>query len=232
MSEIRIGATVSGGRGSIGHLHQVVLDVTTNRITHLVVAPGLVHDHRAVPATALVGASYDQLRLDLEDLDDLPTVDLRRRDLVVRPGEQPGLDGGPGDGDVPRIVLGAELPVLDADGEQVGHVDEWFSDGADPALLTHAVVERSGGIRLDHWIVVPVGHFHVGPEPVLHLALTGVDLDALAHHPALPGTHLSSQDHVDLDLSAWTPRDPDEITFGEKGPPGSSRLGDEATPDA
>ena len=224
MSEIRIGAAVSGGSGSLGHLHQVVLDATTNRMTHLVVSPGLGHDHRAVPATELVGASSDEVRLDLDDLGDLPTVDLRRRDLVIRPGEHPELAAGPGGADVWRVVMGAEPPVLDADGEAIGHVDEWFSDGADPALLTHAVVERSGGIKLDHWVVVPAGHFRVGPEPVLHLSLTGVDLDALAHHPALPGTHLSSEDHVDLDLAAWTPADPDEVAFGEKGPPGSRGL--------
>lgn len=218
MSELRVGSTVTGPVHSLGHLHQVIIDPGVIRVAHVVVVSGLGHEHRAAPSSAIVSATYDELRLDLAGLDDLPSVDFGRHEAVIGPDAHPELRAA-ADGDQSLVVAGSGFPVVDARGETVGHVDEWWSDESDPAQITHAVVERSAGIRLDHWIVVPAGHLAFDEAPALRLSYTSVDLDALPHHPVLPGVHLASSEQIDL--SDWTPADPDTIAFGAKGPPGS-----------
>ncbi len=220
MSEVRVGSSVVGPTRSLGHLHQVVLDAAVNRVVYLVVASGLGQDHRAVPGTTVVTATHDEVRLDVDDLDGLPMVNFGRHEHVIHPGSHLELARLTLDADLPMIVAGSGFPVVDVDGEDVGHIDEWWSDDSDPVKLTHAVVEQRGGLRLDHWVVVPAGHFFLDPAPMLRLSLTGTDLEALPHQPVLPGVHLSSQARIDL--SQWTPNEPDEVAFRAMGPPGPS----------
>ncbi len=206
MSELRVGAAIRGTEGHLGHLHQVVLDGALNRVVHLVVVEGIAQRRHAVPAAAITEARYEEIGLDLASLHGLPHVNLGRREEVIAPGSLPELARLNGDADLPLVVAGSGFPVVDRDGDEVGVVDEWWTDDDDLPRLTHAVVERRRGVRLDEWVLVPASHFFLDPKPELQLALTEVDLAALPSEPVLPGVHLRSVDEK-IDLSAWTPRD-------------------------
>jgi sporulation protein YlmC with PRC-barrel domain len=185
--------------GEFGELADVVVDPTTRRVTHLVVAPhGRADLSRLVPAERAMG---DGSSITL----DLTTAEVSRLDRVheaayLRLGEFPvddpnwevgvgdalglpyyqGIEAEPIEYDphvmfsydrVPKgeVEIRRASPVTSSDGHRLGHVDGFVVDGDEH--IAHLVLER-GHLWGKREVVIPIGAVDrvVSDEVVLSLS--------------------------------------------------------------
>jgi hypothetical protein len=82
--EVRRGEHVHATDGNIGRIHGLVIDPADHRVTHVLLAEGHLWGKReiAIPIKAVTGVTLDGVCLSLtkEEVRDLPTVDLAKRD--------------------------------------------------------------------------------------------------------------------------------------------------------
>src|SRR5262249_22779333 len=79
--EVRRGERVYATDGPIGHVHGLVIDVASRRVSHVLLAEGLIGGHKevAIP-TSVVTAVQDGIKLQItkKEVADLPPVDIDR----------------------------------------------------------------------------------------------------------------------------------------------------------
>jgi sporulation protein YlmC with PRC-barrel domain len=181
---LNIGNPVHCGDGEFGELADVVIDPTTRRLTHLVVAPHkdpqrarLVPAERARVAGAAIALDFTTaevnqleplhevayLRLGDFPVDD-PNWDVGVEDMLGLPYYQ-GIEAEPIEYD-PHVTVGYDRipkgeveirrssPVTSADGRHLGHVDGFVVDGEDH--ISHVVLEH-GHLWGRREVVIPIG---------------------------------------------------------------------------
>ena len=198
MGEFRIGAHVKARDGGVGRLARLVVNGAVGRVTHLVLSG---RPERVVPVEWVAYAITEEVVLSRSrsEVHDAPTVHIPAN-VVLHAGEHPEIGRRRGDEELPVVVAGSDLDVVDADGNKVGHVDTVWVRDDDPGEITDLVVLREGGLRLDQVFVVPLTHVYLAPTPEVRLDLTDDDIDIFPHQPARPGAFSDSDELKDRDV--------------------------------
>lgn len=211
MSELRAGAKVEGTDGHLGEVDALIIDPTTEVVTHLVVTHHRLDPRLLVPVDHVVDAAPDRIALDLsgEQLEGCTRFDepafvagddtWAYGNVVLDPGMyflEPfatPVDGWPMT-DYERIPRG-ELAfrrgtaVHSADGTKVGHLDEFLVDPAD-GHVTHLVLRQGHLLRHDDDVVIPMSHAQLVEDSVIRLDLTVDEVAALPHVPVKRHAHV------------------------------------------
>jgi sporulation protein YlmC with PRC-barrel domain len=203
MGELRVGAVVRGTTGELGKVDAIVIDPTTQSITHLVVAHEPLSRRVLVPHAAITEASSDVVTVDLTD-EAFGACDLFDEPAYNEPGadfEVPAVPYDPGayflepfasplDGwalaDHERIPKGEITirrgdEVFSSDAVKVGHVDEFLVDPGD-GHVTHVVLREGHALRHDDDVVVPVAGASFDEGRVV----LGVDISTLHDLERIP----------------------------------------------
>ena len=209
MSELRVGARVHGRDGEAGTLDALVIDPTSQRVTHLVVLHDKLGPRLLVDADQVRTANPSQVDIDLDEESlhtcahfdepafNAPDDSYAFDDVVLDPGSyflEPF--ASPLDGwnlasheRVPKgeITMRRHAPVHTRDGTKVGQVDEFLVDPAD-GHITHLVV-REGRLRRTD-VVVPISAATQLDDEHVTLQLDLTELEALEHIPVRRHHHL------------------------------------------
>ena len=178
MSELRVGASVEGADGHLGHVDALVVDPVARDVTHLVVAWGIAEPRVLLPVAAVASSDPDVVRVgidaaalrSLEHFDEpsylSPEGDWVADDLVLsastyylEPFATPIDAAMLADHErVPagEVAVRRGMAVHSADGTHVGQVDELLVDPTD-GHVTHLVLRQGHLLRHDDDVVIPVG---------------------------------------------------------------------------
>lgn len=177
MSELRVGAVVNGTDSELGKIDAVVIDPTSQSVTHVVVGHEPLGRRVLVPLGKVTNATVERVDVDLDEksfheceLFDEPAFNAPGADFESELGFEPGAYflepfASPLDGwalaDHERIPKGEITirrgdEVHSSDGTRVGHVDELLVDPSD-GHVTHVVLREGHVLRHDDDVVVPIG---------------------------------------------------------------------------
>jgi len=212
MGELRVGAAVKGSEADLGKIDALVIDPTTTKVTHLVVAHEVLARRVLVPLAKVTSSTPDVVDVDLTEeqfrdceLFDEPAFNVPDAGYTGDLGYEPGAYflepfASPLDGfnrpDLERIPKGEVTirrgdEVYSKDGTRVGHVDELLVDPSD-GHVTHVVL-REGHLLRHEDVVVPIGGATIEEGRVI----VGLQIDALHELPRIPVKrhgHVSSND--------------------------------------
>ncbi len=215
MSQLRVGATVTGSDGDLGKVDALIVDPTSPSVTHLVVAPHRLGPRVLVAVPDITAATPDSIVVALDaaalarcDRFDEPNFDLPDQastydELALDPGSyflEPYVS--PIDGwalaeheRMPKgeVSIRRGDEVRSSDSHRVGHIDEFLVDPTD-GHITHVVLRQGHVFRHDDDVVIPVGAATRFEEGQVVLDLDVAAIEALPKIPVKRHRHVEQPD--------------------------------------